>query len=147
MAKRLDIDTSIPPIIAEIIYCKGYRNGFEDALTKKEEAESMTDLISREEAVKALGERPMVWGDVNEYELGRQNQFDEDYTAIMNVPRSDDVLLAELIKMEERRNYWEEMALSYERTIYKLQKAIERLTNETNQRSVSGSEREHGELD
>lgn len=93
----------------------------------------MTDLISREEAVKALGERPMVWDNwTDEYALGRQNQFDEDYTAIMNVPRSDDVLLAELIKMEERRNYWEEMALSYERTIYKLQKAIERLTNETN---------------
>lgn len=92
----------------------------------------MTDLISREEAVKALGERPMVWNDKwNEYELGRQNQYDEDYTAIMNVPRSDD-LLAELIEVEKGREYWQEMALSYERTIYKLQKAIERLTNETN---------------
>lgn len=108
----------------------------------------MTDLISREEAVKALGERPMVWNDKwHEYELGRQNQYDEDYTVIMNVPRSDDDLLAELIKMEEKRNYWEETALSYERTINKLQKAIERLTNETDQRSVSGLEREYGELD
>ncbi len=90
----------------------------------------MADLISREAAVKALGERPMVWGDVNEYELGRQNQFDEDYTAIMNVPDAEYVLLSELIKMEERRNYWEEMALSYERTIAKLEKAIEEMTND-----------------
>ena len=82
----------------------------------------MADLISREAAVKALGERPMVWGDVNEYELGRQNQFDEDYTAIMNVPDAEDVLLSELIKMEE--------SLSYERTIAKLEKAIEEMTND-----------------
>ena len=91
----------------------------------------MTDLISRDAAVKALGERPMVWGDVNEYELGRQNQFDEDYTAIMNVPSEDD-LLADLIMLEEERNYWKETALSYERTIAKLEKAIEEMTNETN---------------
>lgn len=61
--------------------------------------------------------------------------------------RMKDDLLAELIKMEEERNYWEETALSYERTIYKLQKAIEEMTNETNQCSVSGSEGEHGEAD
>ena len=91
----------------------------------------MTDLISSDAAVKALGERPMVWGDVNEYELGRQNQFDEDYTAIMNVPSEDD-LLADLIMLEEERNYWKETALSYERTIAKLEKAIEEMTNETN---------------
>lgn len=91
----------------------------------------MTDLISRAAAVKALGERPIVWGDVNEYELGRQNQYDEDYTAIMNVPDAHDDLPAELIKMEKLRNYWKETALSYERTIYKLQKAIEEMTNET----------------
>lgn len=33
-------------------------------------------------------------------------------------------LLAELIEMEEKLNYWEETAHSFERTINKLQKAI-----------------------
>lgn len=96
----------------------------------------MDDLISRAAAVKALGERPMVWGDANEYELGRQNQFDEDYTAIMNVPSEGDILV-DLTMLEEERNYWKETALSYERTIAKLQKAIERLTNDgTNNETI-----------
>ena len=84
----------------------------------------MADLISRAVAVKALGERPMVWNDKwNEYELGRQNQFDEDYTAIMNVPSEGDILV-DLTMLEEERNYWQETAHSYERTLAKLQKAI-----------------------
>lgn len=45
----------------------------------------MDDLISKQAAIAALGERPLTWvgGD---YELGRQNQFDSDLLAIENVP-------------------------------------------------------------
>lgn len=96
----------------------------------------MNDLISRDAAVKAIGERPMVWDNwTDEYALGRQNQFDEDYTAIMNVPSEGDILV-DLTMLEEERNYWKETALSYERTIAKLEKAIEEMTNETNQCSL-----------
>lgn len=50
----------------------------------------MNDLISKQAAIAALGERPLTWvgGD---YELGRQNQFDSDLLAIENVPSVDAV--------------------------------------------------------
>ena len=48
----------------------------------------MDDLISRQEAIAALGERPMSWTD-SEYELGSRNQFDTDRLAIETVPSVD----------------------------------------------------------
>ena len=46
----------------------------------------MSDLISRQEAIDALGERPMVWTDNDEYSLGQRNQYDCDRLAIETVP-------------------------------------------------------------
>lgn len=43
------------------------------------------ELIDRQAAIDALGEQPMVWTD-SDYELGRQNQYDSDVSAIQNVP-------------------------------------------------------------
>ena len=50
----------------------------------------MDDLISKQAAIAALGERPLTWvgGD---YELGRQNQFDSDLLAIQMVPSVDEL--------------------------------------------------------
>ena len=39
----------------------------------------MDDLISRQAAIDALGEKPFAWG---EYELGLQNQWEHDVDAI-----------------------------------------------------------------
>ena len=50
----------------------------------------MGDLIDRQAAIDALGEQPMVWTD-SDYELGRQNQYDSDVSAIQNVPTIDAV--------------------------------------------------------
>ena len=46
----------------------------------------MDDLISRQAAIDALGERPMVWTDDDHYALGERNQYDMDKLAIETVP-------------------------------------------------------------
>lgn len=46
----------------------------------------MNDLISRQAAIDALGERPEVWIDDDEYSLGQRNQYDIDRLAIETVP-------------------------------------------------------------
>ena len=43
------------------------------------------DSVSRQAAIDALGERPISWTDF-EYELGKQNQYDEDMLALIDVP-------------------------------------------------------------
>lgn len=45
----------------------------------------MSDLISRETALNALGERPLTWTG-GDYELGCRNQYDTDRLAIETVP-------------------------------------------------------------
>ena len=44
----------------------------------------MDDLIRRQDAIDALGEPPMVWTD-SDYEIGRENQYDSDVSAIQKV--------------------------------------------------------------
>lgn len=44
------------------------------------------DLIDRQAAIDALGERPTVWIDDDEYSLGQRNQYDCDKLAIETVP-------------------------------------------------------------
>ena len=45
----------------------------------------MTDLIDRQAALDALGERPMVWVG-SDYGLGARNQYDSDRLAIETLP-------------------------------------------------------------
>ena len=45
----------------------------------------MSDLISRQAVLDALGERPLTWTG-GDYELGCRNQYDEDRLAIEAVP-------------------------------------------------------------
>ena len=49
----------------------------------------MDDLISRQAAIDALGERPMVWTSDDDYALGERNQYDIDRLAIETVPSAD----------------------------------------------------------
>ena len=44
------------------------------------------DTISRTAALDALGERPMLWINNDEYTLGARNQYDMDRLAIETVP-------------------------------------------------------------
>lgn len=46
----------------------------------------MSDLISRQAAIDALGERPTVWTSCDEYALGGRNQYDCDRLAIETAP-------------------------------------------------------------
>ena len=46
----------------------------------------MSDLISRQAAIDALGEGPLVWSDDDEYALGERSQYDIDRLAIETVP-------------------------------------------------------------
>ena len=49
----------------------------------------MTDTISRQQAIDALGERPMVWTDNDNYSLGQRNQYDFDRLALELVPSAE----------------------------------------------------------
>lgn len=51
----------------------------------------MNDLISRQAALDALGERPMVWTSDDDYALGERNQYDLDRLAVETVPSADAV--------------------------------------------------------
>ena len=44
----------------------------------------MSDLIDRQVAIDALGEKPLAWTE-GEYELGMQNQWESDVDAIRNL--------------------------------------------------------------
>ena len=44
----------------------------------------MRELIDKQQAIDALGERPMVWTE-DDYELGQANQYDADKAAIENL--------------------------------------------------------------
>ena len=57
----------------------------------------MNDLIDRQDVLNALGERPIVWTDNDDYTLGELNQYDSDRLAIETVPsaeRSDEMRLS-----------------------------------------------------
>lgn len=45
----------------------------------------MDDLISRQAAIDALGEKPLAWTK-GEYELGLQNQWQSDVDALNDLP-------------------------------------------------------------
>lgn len=45
----------------------------------------MDDLISRQAAIEALGEKPLAWTE-SEYEQGLQNQWEQDVDALMALP-------------------------------------------------------------
>ena len=45
----------------------------------------MNDLINRQAAIDALGDRPEVWTD-SDYEIAQRNQYDADRLAIETVP-------------------------------------------------------------
>lgn len=49
------------------------------------------DTISRRAALDALGERPMLWVDDDNYTLGARNQYDSNRLAIETVPSVDAV--------------------------------------------------------
>lgn len=44
------------------------------------------DLISKQEAIHALGYRPLVWGMNDPYSFGAQKQYDKDRLAIEALP-------------------------------------------------------------
>ena len=51
----------------------------------------MSELIDRQAALDALGERPTVWTDDDDYALGERNQYDMDRLAIETVPSAQPV--------------------------------------------------------
>ncbi len=59
----------------------------------------MSDLISRQDAIDALGEEPPVWYD-GEDEIAERNQWRRDKAAIESLPSADAVQIP--IKLEKR---------------------------------------------
>jgi len=46
----------------------------------------MDDLISRQAAIDALGEKPLVWDDLSDFDLGKAAQWSDDVDAIKALP-------------------------------------------------------------
>ena len=65
----------------------------------------MDDLISRQTAIDALGERPMVWTSDDDYSLGERNQYDIDRLAVETVPSVDAV---DVVRCKDCYHYDEE---------------------------------------
>jgi hypothetical protein len=60
------------------------------------------DLISRQAAIDALGEKPLAWTE-GEYELGLQNQWQSDVDALNGLPSA---------QPERIKGHWVEIASS-----------------------------------
>ena len=58
------------------------------------------DTVYRQDAIDALGERPMVWTDDDQYTLGERNQYDRDRLAIETLPSAEKV--GEWIEVENK---------------------------------------------
>ena len=56
-------------------------------ISRQEESTVNSDLISRQAALDALGERPLVWDNwTDEYNLGLRSQYDADRNIIESAP-------------------------------------------------------------
>ena len=70
----------------------------------------MTDLISRQAAIDALGEEPEVWTGNDEYAQGLNNQWHYDVTALKAVPSAPQwIPCSERLPCEDGRylvSYW-----------------------------------------
>ena len=61
----------------------------EEVIAVMQKGETMSDYVSRQAAIDALGEnRPDVWTD-DDYELGMKNQFESDVAIIEALPTAD----------------------------------------------------------
>ena len=65
----------------------------------------MDELISRQAALGALGERPVVWSDNDDYTLGARNQYDMDRLALETVPSAQQWISCEERLPEEEKAY------------------------------------------
>ena len=63
------------------------------------------DLISKQAALGALGERPVVWSDNDDYTLGARNQYDMDRLALETVPSAQQWISCEERLPEEEKAY------------------------------------------
>ena len=46
----------------------------------------MSDLIDRQDAIDALGEKPLVWDDFSDFDLGKAAQWSDDVDTIKELP-------------------------------------------------------------
>ena len=61
------------------------------------------DLISRQAAIDALGEKPLVWDDFSDFDLGKAAQWSDDVDAIKALPSAQ----PEIIRCRDCK-YWRE---------------------------------------
>lgn len=79
------------------------------------------DTISRQEAIDALGERPIIWSNDDEYSLGARNQYDTDKLAIETVPSAQ----PDIIRCEDCKWYGRADKRRFYRGMDCLQKRID----------------------
>lgn len=62
-----------------------------------------TTFISRQAAIEALGEEPIVWSNDNDYELGARNQWRLDKSAIEATSSAD---VVEVVLCKDCKHYY-----------------------------------------
>ena len=68
---------------------KGIKKGLAMAQPKRTEERTKRhacDCISRQAAIDALGEKPLVWDDFSDFDLGKAAQWSDDVDAIKALP-------------------------------------------------------------
>ncbi len=86
---KLDIETRPSWIDAVMTMLKQLPSAEQKKRTEERTKMHSCDLISRQDAIDALGKRPMVWTDNDSYSLGQRNQYDFDKLAIETVPSAE----------------------------------------------------------
>ena len=64
----------------------------------------MSDLIDRQAAIDALGEKPLVWDDLSDFDLGLAAQWSYDVDAIKALPSAQ----TEIIRCRECKHMQED---------------------------------------
>lgn len=61
------------------------------------DAQPTVEAISRQQAIDALGEKPLVWDDLSDFDLGKAAQWSDDVDAIKALPSAQ----PEIVKCRE----------------------------------------------
>lgn len=66
-------------------------------------------LITKQTAIDALGEKPLVWDDLSDFDLGKAAQWSDDVDAIKALPSAQpEIILCRYCKYKEEHHYEDE---------------------------------------
>lgn len=77
------------------------------------------DCISRQAAIDALGEKPLVWDDFSDFDLGKAAQWSDDVDAIKELPSAQPQRMkGKWLRNESDLSWWFECSKCGESPLY-----------------------------